>query len=94
MIALGAAALAAAGLASPTIDLGHLGLAREVLAALALPDGATEEVRGRIAKRDGAGLDERAASRGARGVRFAARCRASGAAVLQPHAAPRRIRAL
>jgi len=73
-IALGAAALAAAGLQLPTIDLGHLGLAREVLGALELPDGALEEARGRIAKRDGAGLD--VVLRGARGskaaIRFAA----------------------
>jgi ATP phosphoribosyltransferase regulatory subunit len=74
VIALAAAALAATGLASPTIDLGHLGLAREVLGALELPPEATEEVRGRIAKRDGAGLE--VLLKGARGskaaVRFAA----------------------
>ncbi len=74
VIALAAAALAATGLASPTIDLGHLGLAREVLGALELSPGAVEEVRGRIAKRDGAGLE--LLLRGARGskaaVRFAA----------------------
>ncbi len=41
VIALGAAALAAAGLRrGRTIDLGHLGLAREVLDALGLPDDA------------------------------------------------------
>jgi ATP phosphoribosyltransferase regulatory subunit len=74
VIALAAAALSATGLASPTIDLGHLGLAREVLESLDLPPQATEEVRGRIAKRDGAGLE--ILLRGARGskaaVRFAA----------------------
>ena len=74
VIALAAAALAATGLAAPTIDLGHLGLAREVLGALELPPGALEEVRGRIAKRDGAGLER--LLRGARGskaaIRFAA----------------------
>ena len=74
VIALAAAALSATGLASPTIDLGHLGLAREVLGALDLPPAAIEEVRGRIAKRDGAGLE--VLLRGARGskaaVRFAA----------------------
>jgi ATP phosphoribosyltransferase regulatory subunit len=74
MIALAAAALSATGLASPTIDLGHLGLAREVLGSLDLPPAALEEVRGRIAKRDGAGLE--VLLRGARGskaaVRFAA----------------------
>ena len=36
-IALAVEALAAVGLRRPTIDLGHLGLAREVLSALALP---------------------------------------------------------
>src|SRR5690242_1188495 len=38
VIALGVAALRAAGLPQPTIDLGHLGLAREVFAALQLPE--------------------------------------------------------
>jgi ATP phosphoribosyltransferase regulatory subunit len=75
VIALGAAALAAAGLARPTIDLGHLGLAREVLAALELPEDAVALARGRIAKRDRAGLAE--ILRRARGpkavVEFAAR---------------------
>ncbi len=71
VIALAAAALAATGLASPTIDLGHLGLAREVLGALQLSPEATEEVRGRIAKRDGAGLES--LLRGARGPKAAAR---------------------
>ena len=36
-IALAVESLAAVGLPRPTIDLGHLGLAREVLSALALP---------------------------------------------------------
>jgi ATP phosphoribosyltransferase regulatory subunit len=67
VIALGVAALQAAGLPSPTIDLGHLGLAREALAALDLPPEAIEEVRGRIAKRDSAGLEK--ALQGARGGR-------------------------
>src|SRR5437868_201156 len=58
VIALGAAALAAAGLGTPTIDLGHLGLAREVLDALDLPDGAREEARLAIGKRDGSTLEE------------------------------------
>jgi ATP phosphoribosyltransferase regulatory subunit len=75
VIALGAAAIVAAGLERPTIDLGHLGLAREVLSALDLPEDALEPVRGRIAKRDGAGLAE--LLRRARGPRavvdFAAR---------------------
>jgi ATP phosphoribosyltransferase regulatory subunit len=57
VIALGVEALAAVGLPRPTIDLGHLGLAREVLASLALPELALEEARRCIAKRDGAGLD-------------------------------------
>ena len=57
VIALGGAALAATGLPSPTIDLGHLGLAREVLGALELPPRPREEARRRIAKRDGAGLE-------------------------------------
>jgi ATP phosphoribosyltransferase regulatory subunit len=57
MIALAVEALAAVGLAQPTIDLGHLGLAREVLTALALPDAALAQARRCIAKRDGAGLE-------------------------------------
>jgi ATP phosphoribosyltransferase regulatory subunit len=56
MIALAAEALAAVGLPRPTIDLGHLGLARAVLASLALPDAALAEARRAIAKRDGAVL--------------------------------------
>jgi ATP phosphoribosyltransferase regulatory subunit len=75
VIALGAAALAAAGLERPTIDLGHLGLAREVLSAVDLPGDALGLARGRIAKRDRAGLAE--VLRRARGPRavvdFAAR---------------------
>ncbi|MFL5303827.1 MAG: ATP phosphoribosyltransferase regulatory subunit [Polyangia bacterium] len=58
VIALGVAALSAAGLSRITVDLGHLGLARELLAALELPDGALEEARRCVAKRDGAGLDD------------------------------------
>ncbi len=71
VIALGAEALAATGLGPVTIDLGHLGLAREVLASLALPDGARSSFRRLIAKRDRAGLDE--VLRQARGSRPAAR---------------------
>jgi ATP phosphoribosyltransferase regulatory subunit len=56
LIALAVEALAAVGLGHPTIDLGHLGLAREVLDSLALPATALEEARRCIAKRDGAGL--------------------------------------
>jgi ATP phosphoribosyltransferase regulatory subunit len=57
-IALAVDALAAVGLRRPTIDLGHLGLAREVLSSLALPDAALGEARRCIAKHDGAGLSE------------------------------------
>jgi ATP phosphoribosyltransferase regulatory subunit len=70
IVALGAAALEAAGFtgaARPTIDLGHLGLAREVLDGLGLPDDARELARARIAKRDRAGLAD--VLRGARGSR-------------------------
>jgi ATP phosphoribosyltransferase regulatory subunit len=74
MIALGVAALRAAGLPRPTIDLGHLGLAAEVLAALELPESAVAEARRRIAKRDASGLEEilREARGSAAAVRFAA----------------------
>ena len=47
------------------MDLGHLGLAREVLAGLGLDDDERESARARIAKRDRAGLAE--VLRGARG---------------------------
>jgi ATP phosphoribosyltransferase regulatory subunit len=74
VIALGVAALRAAGLPEPTIDLGHLGLAREVMQALARPEAVVAEARRCIAKRDGSGLEE--LLREARGpkaaVRFAA----------------------
>lgn len=60
VIALGAAALASVGLAAPafdlTIDLGHLGLMREILAALRLSPDEGLAVRAAIAKRDPAGL--------------------------------------
>src|SRR5450432_3097474 len=74
MIALGVAALSAAGLPQPTIDLGHLGLAREVMEALELPEAFVEEARRRIAKRDSAGLEEilRHARGSAAAIRFAA----------------------
>lgn len=74
VIALGAAALAATGLPQPTIDVGHLGLAREVFDALALPPQALAMVRARIAKRDLTGLAEALGeARGPRTVRdFAA----------------------
>lgn len=58
IVALGAAALASVGLEDATIDLGHLGLAREVIEALGLPEEARALVRARIAKRDRAGLRE------------------------------------
>jgi len=74
VIALGVSALRAAGLPQPTIDLGHLGLAREVMEALQLPETAVEAARRCIAKRDGSGLEEilREARGSAAAVRFAA----------------------
>jgi ATP phosphoribosyltransferase regulatory subunit len=75
IIAVAAATLEAIGFPEVTIDLGHLGLTREVLDALELDETARERVRERIAKRDRAGLAE--ALRSARGpkavVEFAAR---------------------
>lgn len=58
VVALGAEALAAIGLPEPTIDLAHLGLAREVLEALGVDDTLRGTIRERIAKRDSAGLSE------------------------------------
>jgi ATP phosphoribosyltransferase regulatory subunit len=58
VIALAVDALAAFGLSHPTIDLGHLGLAREVLSALALAEPEQQEARRCIAKRDQAGLGD------------------------------------
>jgi len=58
VIALGVEALGAAGLGDATIALGHLGLAREVLDALGLTEEGKTAARGRIAKRDSAGLAE------------------------------------
>jgi ATP phosphoribosyltransferase regulatory subunit len=74
VIALGVAALRAAGLPRPTIDLGHLGLAREVMEALRLPETVVAEARRRIAKRDATGLEEllREARGPAAAVKFAA----------------------
>jgi ATP phosphoribosyltransferase regulatory subunit len=74
VVALGVAALRAAGLPTPTIDLGHLGLAREVMEALELPEALVGEARRRIAKRDASGLEEllRDARGPAAAVRFAA----------------------
>ena len=61
MIVLGATALAEAGLGGAafelTIDLGHLGLMREILSALQLSPGDAVAVRAAIAKRDPVGLD-------------------------------------
>jgi ATP phosphoribosyltransferase regulatory subunit len=62
MIALGVAALSAAGLGDPdfelTVDLGHLGLMREILSALGLSETAGAAVRAAVAKRDRTALDE------------------------------------
>jgi ATP phosphoribosyltransferase regulatory subunit len=62
VIALGVAALSAAGLGDPrfelTIDLGHLGLMREILAALGLPEPAGMALRAAVAKRDPVALEE------------------------------------
>ena len=74
MIALGVEALKAVGLPRPTIDLGHLGLARELLGALNLSETALEGVRRAVAKRDSAGLDA-----ALRSVRGALPCRRAGA---------------
>jgi ATP phosphoribosyltransferase regulatory subunit len=80
IITLAAATLESVGFPEVTIDLGHLGLCREVLDALDLDDGPRELVRQRIAKRDSAGLAE--ALRHARGpkavIEFAARLPALG----------------
>jgi ATP phosphoribosyltransferase regulatory subunit len=92
VIALGVEALAAVGLVRPTIDLGHLGLAREVLASLGLPGPALEEARRCIAKRDGAGLHVvLRAARGAKpAVEFARRLpELSGSPVILAAAAKR-----
>lgn len=56
IIALAAETLSAIGFSEITIDLGHLGLSREVLDALELDDEDRARVRERIAKRDRAGL--------------------------------------
>jgi len=81
VMALGAAALTAAGLGAEgfdlTIDLGHLGLMREVLSALDLPSEGSRAVRAAIGKRDPQRLDEALASlssgRGSAGQRAVAR---------------------
>lgn len=58
VVALAVTALEATGLPQPTIDLGHLGLAREILRALELPPGLESSARRLIGKRDRAGIDE------------------------------------
>jgi len=78
MIALGAAALSAAGLGDSrfelTIDLGHLGLIREILRALGLSEASGSAVRAAVAKRDRVALDEAFAAAGlAAGVARAGR---------------------
>ena len=79
IVGLGAAALEAVGFVDGikvTIDLGHLGLAQEVLGALGLDDAGREAARARIAKRDRAGLAEvlRVGPRCAPGGRVRALC--------------------
>ncbi len=75
IIALAVATLSAVGFSDITIDLGHLGLTREVLDALDLEDADRQRVRERIAKRDRAGLvDALKAANGPKAVvDFAAR---------------------
>lgn len=81
VMALGAAALAAAGLGDDgfdlTMDLGHLGLMREVLSALDLPANGSRDLRAAIAKRDPHRVDEVLAAhvsgRGSAGQRGIAR---------------------
>ena len=62
VIALGAEALVAAGLDLShfdlTIDLGHLGLMREILAALELSEAASVAMRAAIAKRDPVAMED------------------------------------
>src|SRR5450432_230931 len=62
VIALGVAALSAAGLGDPrfelTIDLAHLGLMREILAALGLPEWAGIALRAAVGKRDPVAIEE------------------------------------
>lgn len=62
VIALGVEALTAAGLDARrfelTVDLGHLGLMREVLAALDLSESASATIRAAIAKRDRTAMDQ------------------------------------
>jgi len=57
VIALGVEALTAAGLSRVTVDLGHLGLARDLLRDMDLPPAAQDQVRRFMAKRDRQGLE-------------------------------------
>ena len=57
VIALGVEALTAAGLSRVTVDLGHLGLARDLLRDMDLPPAAQDQVRRLMAKRDRQGLE-------------------------------------
>jgi ATP phosphoribosyltransferase regulatory subunit len=57
VIALGVQALRAAGLSRIMVDLGHLGLARDLLRDMDLPASAQDQVRRLMAKRDRQGLD-------------------------------------
>jgi ATP phosphoribosyltransferase regulatory subunit len=57
VIALGVEALAAVGLVRPTIDLGHLGLARSLFSSMRLTSSEEDQVRRLMAKRDRQGLE-------------------------------------
>jgi ATP phosphoribosyltransferase regulatory subunit len=58
VIALGVEALTAAGLSRVTVDLSHLGLARDLLNDMDLPPAAQDQVRRFMAKRDRQGLEK------------------------------------
>jgi ATP phosphoribosyltransferase regulatory subunit len=75
VLTLGQEALAALGQPGATLDIGHLGFAREVIQALRLSPDGEEAVRVAIAKRDQASLRQALkAARGSRAVvAFAAR---------------------
>jgi len=55
-VTLAVSALAAVGLKDPTIDLGHLGLSREVIDGLKLPAPLLPRFRTCVRRRDGAGV--------------------------------------
>jgi len=57
VIALGVQALTAVGLSRVTVDLSHLGLARDLLRGMDLPPQAQDQVRRLMAKRDRQGLE-------------------------------------